>query len=1449
MDSIMSVAGLPAAHKASTNSFNFHSTDPIISSLATLAHDSLQDHISDYADVHRWIDSFFDKLDLKGTSTGGGTASRPAMSELMKTPGRKRVVGKNSTNHSTPSTLAAAKKDPFATLLFPTGPSKDKENTLASPARTGTPKRVLSPALSKKTSGIPLSPMRIGSPRPNTSKPRAQQQQPSSSLRAPTPIASPAPVIARDFAEPAARTLTQLQEEIERNDVADLSNVIEEEEEEEEDAEGNDEAPSAQTKSVETAAPVESVEVSAIAPEEDKAELSMIGEEEEEEQEEEEERENEEGEDQRDDPEEASTRPKSLTGFAETSTFVVPETQSSAINVASPVRPKVAVIPASLPVPVLSPQSRSVSGASSVAPDADDDETVPLNDGPSTLRSVSADGSLSSSLPASSTTRTPGGSSSRFAAVGSYSAAKIGMGNINIGSSPPAASSATFAGPSHNFRMSSGGTQQLNFVGLPKKSMGLQLGRNWTTSNSGTSDSQGSSQGRQSFATAPSSSSFDTSNSGSTTATGAIKRKSLTGPDVSSKMTKVSRGSEVGGDPPLSKIEQIQSRLQTLNSRNSVVPGNHRMSSAGTFNSSLFPTTSKPLSGSSSSAFIAQAHSQPSVKPAAMAPPPSSISATVSSNTAPPEGPTAVSSNGVVRRPSVMERVKSFEYSSSMQDHLNPPSPSKIPSAFNRAVSPGGAQSPRGLASPTFGPASPRPLTRSTTSGLPLSTFGSPKMTSSSSFSPMMGSPRAIPSAFFRSPPVSSAAAPSLPSLSSFRAPPAPIPAPASLPLAAVSPPRSNTITQSTTPPGSPPAINFQSIFQRFAAPRESQEVPHAMPFEQKPRKKDSIIVISDDEDEDDYGRDEDVEEDEEDEDDEEEEPSIRPVENSLASVDRERAERAEAKAIAERAREMEEQDAEREREEAAKKRLPSLPKPQLLTRDESDEDDDDFEEEDEVMIEAATSKKSTNTIVKKATKEDLRVRTSPSKIVMPGTFGASLVAAAASSNQNTPHESEVEDDEDGEDDGDDERDEDRTNMSRMSSATGTFSFAQPLGAFKPSKPTAMQKQRSTSSSLASSVSSTTALGLNQSIGNGATKKLTAAAKAKQAQSAAAAAKKEKDDAERKKAMRDLQERRVQAQKKKQELEQKKQETERRAKAEELEKKRKDREEAVAKAKAAAARLAAKQKAQAEEENSKKRKMEQETKVPLKKAATQSSRPMTASSSSHRISSLAASQSRPTSTVPGNPLAKSGGPTSMIGQKFMSNQIRLPESSTNAQASSSRPPLGASTTVPKPFGLSASQGAARNAAPQASALRPPPSAHKPDPEPYQELPEIDSEYSDSDDEAHEKKVAAFPRWAQSPVLTHQLLEQQKINPDDIFGPIPALSIADMFRNSQSTARLRVRTSSAQWDGIDALTRTDMERYHKAMGFSKTPASNLGVSTSSATNGNNAYEGEGADSRK
>ena len=72
MDSIMGVAGFTGS---TGRSFNFHSTDPIISTLSTLAYDSLDAHLGDCTDAHRWIDSFFEKLDLKGTSSRSASRS------------------------------------------------------------------------------------------------------------------------------------------------------------------------------------------------------------------------------------------------------------------------------------------------------------------------------------------------------------------------------------------------------------------------------------------------------------------------------------------------------------------------------------------------------------------------------------------------------------------------------------------------------------------------------------------------------------------------------------------------------------------------------------------------------------------------------------------------------------------------------------------------------------------------------------------------------------------------------------------------------------------------------------------------------------------------------------------------------------------------------------------------------------------------------------------------------------------------------------------------------------------------------------------------------------------------------------------------------------------------------------------------------------------------------
>lgn len=43
----------------------------LLASLTTLASSSLDDHINDYADAHRWIDSFFDKLQQRGPAARG----------------------------------------------------------------------------------------------------------------------------------------------------------------------------------------------------------------------------------------------------------------------------------------------------------------------------------------------------------------------------------------------------------------------------------------------------------------------------------------------------------------------------------------------------------------------------------------------------------------------------------------------------------------------------------------------------------------------------------------------------------------------------------------------------------------------------------------------------------------------------------------------------------------------------------------------------------------------------------------------------------------------------------------------------------------------------------------------------------------------------------------------------------------------------------------------------------------------------------------------------------------------------------------------------------------------------------------------------------------------------------------------------------------------------------
>ncbi|GAA5842588.1 hypothetical protein JCM11251_004910 [Rhodosporidiobolus azoricus] len=1424
----MAHSGSSTARSTADTFPTLHSTTALLSSLASLAHSSLNDHINDYAEAHRWMDSFFDKLEHRPRGPAG--AARPAMSELMKTPGRKRVAGSGSVTHSSTHhlSLASAKKDPVATLLFPASTAKktaynDKENSPAPSPKNGSPRRMLSPLESGKGKApASLSPMRMGSPR-GVLSPSRQQSTPVhfSRTTAPSPQG---PVIAHDFALPPARD--EETEDVFGADVHDLSNVMEEEEDENEEL-----ARPEPDKAVELA------EESILVVDDEKADLSIIGEEEEEEED--------------NSNVSAVTAPSTQSGLAAQSSIIA-ETQFSQPTPLSPSAATAAQTPTFEPASMpLSPQQRTVSGASSVAPEADGDTAVPLNDAPSALRNAPSD-SLSSSLPSS--TRTPG-NTTRFA-VGSYSAAKLGMGSVGLGSSPPVAPSTTGKAVGDSRTSVGGNGARLNFVGLPKKSLGLGLGlgRNWGATGSASSqvsDSQPSTQASASTAAAPTTqtttvastiataassqtSSFETAPNGAVTATGAVKRKSLTGADTANKAAKVSPAPQTAQEQEQEEArkrrEALTNRMQSLQARQSNIVSGRTSNVAGPFGSNPL-MFGKSQHGPPSSLFLPIGNAASS----ATKPLGTSASSTAIFNASTPSA--EVATNPLARRPSVMERVKSFEQTSNTQEYLHPPSPSKIPAAFARSTSPKpSVLSPRGMASP---PASPRPLTRSATSGLPLATFASPGR--GSQLAPSVGglaSPR-LGAAVHRSPPPANAPFASAPSpggptsISTMLSPPLtalPTAASTSLPwstTSALSPPvpapTSAPSTQSTfVPPAitAKPSLPTPSVV-RSTTPEGSPPPPKGLAFilqrfdeEIKPASADSFVI----------GEDEDEIEDEEEEEDDDV-PSIRAVNASIppaavvaaqqaqaikAAADRAR-EVAAQKAAEQAARELEEQEAERYREEALKKRLPSLPEPQALTPD-SEEDEED---EDEVEI-VTKPMKQLASVVSTATKENLSVMASPSKIIMPGTFGAALVQQAKASEEEENGSEGDDEDDAAEEDEEGEPMEDRTNMSMASNMTTSSTFnhtAHSQAPFKPVKPSLAKQGSQTNLASSVSVSSTSALGLNRSISNTGLKKPepTAGKKVNSIQQAKAAAKKEKEDRDRKAALRED---------KRAALEKKKQDEDRKAKVEVLEKKRKEREEAAAKAKANAAARGLKR--TDDEAPAKKRKTDQDqqqqkpVRTEMKKVA-QPGRPLNASTSSQHISSLAQSQNR--MGPPGSTLNKSAGPasgllnksagaSSMIGQKFMSNQIRLPNGNNAGQAGQARP----APTVPKPFNVS--QSSMRPAQPPQQVHHTP---KQPD-EPYQELPEIDSEYSDSDDEAHEQKVAAFPRWAQSPALAHALMEQRKVNPDEIFGPIPPLSIQEIFRDSSSAARLRARTSSAQWEGTDAISQTEIARYHRVMGF-------------------------------
>lgn len=96
------------------------------------------------------------------------------------------------------------------------------------------------------------------------------------------------------------------------------------------------------------------------------------------------------------------------------------------------------------------------------------------------------------------------------------------------------------------------------------------------------------------------------------------------------------------------------------------------------------------------------------------------------------------------------------------------------------------------------------------------------------------------------------------------------------------------------------------------------------------------------------------------------------------------------------------------------------------------------------------------------------------------------------------------------------------------------------------------------------------------------------------------------------------------------------------------------------------------------------------------------------------------------------------------------------------------------------------------------------------------LPEIYSESEDDDDDS------IILDWANSPELRQVLRDQQRIDPDTVFGPIAPLQMEEVFKNRAT--RFRPRSSSANWSNQDRLTPQEIEAYAAEMGYRRAASS-------------------------
>ncbi|KAI0022709.1 hypothetical protein F4780DRAFT_732676 [Xylariomycetidae sp. FL0641] len=91
-----------------------------------------------------------------------------------------------------------------------------------------------------------------------------------------------------------------------------------------------------------------------------------------------------------------------------------------------------------------------------------------------------------------------------------------------------------------------------------------------------------------------------------------------------------------------------------------------------------------------------------------------------------------------------------------------------------------------------------------------------------------------------------------------------------------------------------------------------------------------------------------------------------------------------------------------------------------------------------------------------------------------------------------------------------------------------------------------------------------------------------------------------------------------------------------------------------------------------------------------------------------------------------------------------------------------------------------------------------------------ELPEINTD--DEDEEEDEGPKGMVAAWADSPNLHRALVEQESVDPFQVFGPPGPLNMEEVFAKSKERfQKFRQRTSSANWSGADRLTEEDIRK--------------------------------------